>query len=104
MYYQDHEIGRADADGRRLFLRKEFNDKGFHQSGLFICKDRDRRSLVVDSNVYDVHSQQSVALSKAAFAQYVKDQVTPFDQIDFEPFREIFDVFVTILQREPDLA
>jgi S-adenosylhomocysteine hydrolase len=103
MYYEDTDLRRTDAEGRRLFLRKEFNDRGFHRSEPFIWRDREKQTLVVESNVYDSSSQKSMALSKSAFAEYVKNQVPPFDQVGFEAFRQILDVFVTILQRDPGL-
>ena len=97
MYYQDADIKRMDSNGRRLFLLREFRDNGFHLSEPFIWTNHHKGTLVVDEDVYDL-SGTSVVLSKVKFATYISNKTAPFDNMDFTAFREIFDVFIAILQ------
>jgi len=92
MMYTDADLMRVDSEGRRLFLQKEFNDRGFHESGLYVFHFPKSDKLIVDKPVYDKNTEKSVGLSKNAFAEYVMNRTTPFDQVSFEGFAAIFDI------------
>ncbi len=85
---------QIDIHGRRLFLRKEFDTKnGMHRSetGIYRLKPNSN-TLVVDSDVFDIKSKRSIALSKNDFAEYIKKGTTPFDNVDFSEFKNIFKI------------
>ncbi len=98
MYYKGSDLLLTDRDRRRLFLRQEFNDKGFDVVGKLKMENPKSNKLVVEETVFDLATQESVGLSKAAFAQYIVDKVPPFDGVDFEAFPQIFDMFRAILR------
>jgi RNA-directed DNA polymerase len=96
MLYIDADLALTDSEGRRLFLRREFNEKGFHESGKFICQNPKNEYLIVDEHVYETATQKSVALSKNAFAEYLVKQIPPFDQVSFDSFGAIFQILSEI--------
>ncbi len=98
MYYKDSDLLLTDKNRRRLFLRQEFNTKGFNSTGKLKMENPKNSKLVVEETVFDLATQESVGLSKADFAQYILDKVPPFDGIDFEAFPEIFEVLRAILK------
>jgi RNA-directed DNA polymerase len=104
MYYQDKDLKRVDEDGRRLFLRQEFNDKGFNDTGELKMENPKNKKLVVEETVYEWKTQRSVALSKATFAKYIVERTPPFDGVDFEAFREVFALFNSIRQIDAKAA
>jgi RNA-directed DNA polymerase len=96
MMYTDIDLARMDNNGRRLFLQKEFNENGFHESNMYIHHSIKSTKLIIDNPVFETGSQKSVGLSKNAFAEYIERQTQPFDQISFDSFGEIFQVFSAI--------
>jgi RNA-directed DNA polymerase len=103
MYYQDNDLRLADDQGRRLFLREEFNDKGFTYDGKLKMENPKTQKLVVEETIYKLDTQDSVGLAKGAFASNIFNKISPFHSIDFEPFAEIFDVFKEILNEDSQL-
>lgn len=104
MYYKDGELTRSDTSGRRIFLRNEFDDGGVHLSRKFVYRTPKRTAFIVDSDVVDIKTSKNVALPKSDFAKYVGDQVRPFDAMDFEAFRAIFEVIAEIAFEDAKLA
>jgi hypothetical protein len=108
LYYTDQELQTSDRDGRRLFLSSEFNARsGRHlslpqlsigQKGKLAAAARANVVRVIDSEVFNEHSQ-NVALSKAEFAGNVSAGSDSFGLFSFEPFRRLFALVETILQR-----
>lgn len=103
-YYTDEELRISDESGRRLFLSSEFDpDTGTHcdDQALRLRKPgtaRAKHAKIVDSNVGVLNKEgQNVALSKAQFAENILKDFPPFDKMNFEPFRKIFDVIEEIL-------
>lgn len=97
MYYKDDDLKRKDESGRRIFLRSEFDEtNGSHHSENIYCIHPKNQSIVADTDVFDKTSGENVALSKNTFADYILEAEPPFDNVDFEPFKEIFDVIVNI--------
>lgn len=99
MYYPDEDLKKAAADGRRMFLRSEFDHNGFHSSGRFVDPQPRSLALVADK-VLDTATKTSAALSKAAFAEAIGYRTPPFDQMNFDAFGDIFDLFADILQQD----
>lgn len=60
-----------DTHGRRMFLATEFSENGLHQSKQYFRTKPNKKSIVVDSDVYSVASGESMALAKHAFSELV---------------------------------
>lgn len=106
MYYVD-DLKLKDNQGRRLFLTNEFkpNSGVFIQDSKYICcnktlKDAKKRTIikVVDSEVYNSDNDESVALSKEDFAFNILNQVPPFDKVNVDCFRELFDRIIKVIE------
>jgi RNA-directed DNA polymerase len=101
--YQDEEIQRQDAEGRRLFINTEFDQESQRHKTLdLFCRDRSRfpknhEIRIVDDDVFDSENR-NVALPKKKFAEYVLNREPNFDDFDFLAFRGIFDNLEKILQ------
>lgn len=105
-YYNRKDLMRSDKNGRRLFLGDEFYPSGASKDGKYItrCKSIDRKALIngiVDKKVYDIHNDlpmnNSVALSKNAFAELVLNQDELFKDMDFTEFTKVFDIIQKII-------
>ena len=98
MYYTDEDLSLTDDEGRRLFLRQEFNKEGVLNERFFL--DIPNSKTLVPGTVRDIRSGgKNVTMSKAAFANNVKNRAPPFDQINFDAFRLIFDLLAEISTR-----
>lgn len=72
MYYSDEELTRLDKNGRRLFLRDEFDPEGVHKTnGKLFNRHHKTKTLVLDAEVIDSDQRRNVALPKRDFASYV---------------------------------
>ena len=107
MMYPETDIKRVDSNGRRLFLTNEFD---FHttvlRDGTFrkICRNRtlvdaekNHTIKIIDSEVIDVESGIDYALSKKAYANYVRSEETGYDGVDVSGFREVFETIRQII-------
>lgn len=93
MLFPDDVLHRQNVDGRRIFLREEFNRVStLHTSGKFAVPNVNHQSLVADP-VYKAvgGTPVSVALSKVEFAAGVAAGNPPYGGIDFDGFRPTFD-------------
>lgn len=103
LYYQDKDIKRKDIYGRRLFLSDEFNEKnGLHKSliGVYTRSNKINNIngvTIIDSQVFNSDTGESLALSKDGFAEYIKNSDPNFQNFDFSEFKKIFDVIIKIL-------
>jgi len=101
--YQDEEIQRQDADGRRLFINTEFHPESQRHKTLdLFCRDRSRFPRnngirIIDDDVFD-SKNINVALPKRKFAEYALNREPNFDDFNFSAFRGIFDNLQKILQ------
>lgn len=104
MYYSDSEIRTLDQQGRRLFLTSEFSDTGTHREDpeirvgnrhLLKGVTAEKSAKILDSDVYRI--DKPIALSKSKFADYVLNDVDPFNKFNFEQFRTIFEIIDTIV-------
>jgi len=90
MLYPDEILRLRDAEGRRLYLKSEFEQgSGFLAEEEVHCTNIKSRSLVVEE-VYKGY--QKVSLSKIAFAEMIKARQPPFQAISFEGFKSIFEM------------
>lgn len=91
MLYESEVLQRTDAQGRRLFLREEFDaESGVHQSSQYTTPPNN--TALVRGSVFEIASRASVSLSKADFAHAVLEQCPPFSEVGFEGFRPTFEV------------
>lgn len=92
LYYDKEELCRSSQEGRRLFLRDEFDNKnGLCANKPYYTTRPKSTSLIVDP-VYDFNSGNNVALSKSDFADKVFTEEEPYAEISFENFHKIFEV------------
>lgn len=104
-YFSDQELRLTDKNGRRLFLTSEFVEKSGNliensnihvgNKGVLTNYTNSKKAKIIDTDVCD-SSDNNIALTKAAFADYVANSEPPFDSLNFEPFQWIIDVIETI--------
>ncbi len=105
LYYQDKDIKRKDENDRRLFLSDEFNPttgKHISQSGVYTRRKishNQKGITLIDSDVFDINTDKSIALSKNDFAEYIINNNKNFNNIDFSEFNKIFEVISLILDQ-----
>ena len=93
MYFSESDMKLRDVQGRRLFTPDEFDSRtGRHESAELYRLNPTKASNIVDSDVFRLSDNASVAMSKMEFAQLVAKGDPPFDNIDFSRFAAIFDV------------
>ena len=103
LYYQDADLQKTDAKGRRIYQSTEFHaSSGRHTTNPHLSvgnkgKLPSAKSIVriLDLRVYN-EQHENVALSKADFARKVAEGERPFEKMDFTTFGLIFDVIETI--------
>jgi RNA-directed DNA polymerase len=99
MLYRDADLRRRDAEGRRIYLREEFDiHSGFHPDENVSTPNIMTRTLVRE-DVLDRDTGASVGLTKADFATYVEEASPPFDTLDFEGFRPTFEALAELTAR-----
>jgi hypothetical protein len=106
--YKDEDLKKESQDGRRIYLSEEFSQKGRLKKDRKIglenaTKIKDKiskgKSIIIDSGVLDI-DENSLALSKDAFSKHVLNKNEPFNSMDFEGFRGLFDNIQRILTEE----
>lgn len=90
MLHRPETLSRTDGEGRRIFLRSEFDDAGVTADKKFEMRYPGRQTLVV-SNVVREEDGKSVGLGKVAFAEAVYGRVEPYSVIEFDGFRPTLD-------------
>jgi RNA-directed DNA polymerase len=103
LYYTDDDLLKRDNDSRRIFLGHEFyEDSGKHlkepKINTIKLNKTGQKNEIIDEYVYN-EENESIALSKNDFSNYILDETTPFGDVDFSPFREIFDLLSEIEDR-----
>lgn len=106
-YYKNEDLLKEDDKSRRLYLKEEFDPKnGVHNSKKCTVnirmKGKGKGNLIVDSDVIDSLKKENVALSKMAFAEYIKDRKPPFHEVDFSEFKVIFNIIKEIQENYID--
>jgi RNA-directed DNA polymerase len=100
LYYKDDDLLQEDEDGRRIFLGHEFNsESSSHTNDPTINTAKrnkaGRKNEVIDDLVYN-KEHEDISLSKSLFAESVLREKPPFEEVDFSPFKEIFDLLSEI--------
>lgn len=99
LMYQDDDLLKKDADGRRIFLSSEFNafgrlieDKntGVLNASKIKSYLSAAKQKIVDSDVFDNESN-SLALSKINFAMAIESSTPPFDSVNIISFHPLFE-------------
>ncbi|MEX5571137.1 reverse transcriptase domain-containing protein [Pseudomonas syringae] len=89
--YEDKDLYLTDSKGRRLFSRGEFDKHSCHLTEPNIFIKLPAKSLIVDSNVIDISTKESIALSKNDFASQIYSAIPPFDNVSFDGFLPLFN-------------
>lgn len=98
-YYQDDDLLREDAKGRRIYLQQEFDIKGFHKKENHVMYRYPKKMpLIIDFNVMSTDKKENIALSKKDFAKNIERGDTLFDNVNFLEFKKIFDLVLEIRQ------
>ena len=101
MYYFDAQLALRDDNNRRLFLRAEFDERGYHRSLKAYCFQHKKTALVALPPIIDFENKAGdLSLSKDLFATYVLEGTPPFDGIDFRPFAIVFDMLRAIAKHD----
>jgi len=106
LYYSDQELTTTNSSGRRLFLTTEFNESsGTHNNDPLIHLGNkgklgrtanEKGARIIDADVY--RGVDSIALSKAQFADGIYNQVEPFNMFSFAHFNAILDIIEVIIR------
>lgn len=102
LYYQDSEITRSTANGRRLYLSSEFSAKSMLHISERGVSTSDRRVLdsarltVLDDRVFR-GSDENIALTKNGYADHVLNQDENFNDFDVSAFKSVFDAIIQII-------
>ncbi len=86
MLHQPSTLSRTDSEGRRIFLREEFDESGITSDTQFRMRHPQKKTLIVEE-VARVSDGKSVGLGKVAFAEAVYGRASPYSSVDFEGFR-----------------
>lgn len=103
-YYKNEDLKKMDGSGRRLFVGDEFYEKSVNSKcGCYqtVKTDKTGKLVILDKEVYcsnDAAMENSIALSKSDFSEYVYHQEKPFDEMDFEHFDLIINIIKKIIQ------
>lgn len=94
MLYLPSVLTSLDTEGRRVWLRSDFDQAGLsHDGGYQMAHPKNKTTLVVE-HVHPVgDTGKSVGLAKVAFADAVWRGQSPFDHVDFEGFRPTIERF-----------
>lgn len=91
MLHEPEVLRRHDAEGRRVFLRQEFDAAGTSIDGQYEMEHPQRSTLVVDKVHPTGKRDESVAVGKVAFAEAVWRAQKPYTSVDFRGFRPTID-------------
>jgi RNA-directed DNA polymerase len=94
MLYPPSVLASFDNEGRRLWLRSDFDEAGLSHDGCYQMQYPQNKTTLVVEKVHPVgDTERSVGLSKVAFADAVWRGQHPFDHVDFEGFRPTLERF-----------
>ena len=97
LLHTDATLALKDSSGRRIYCLSEFKANSFHTDGHAVMT-KGKSSLIV-SEVRDVNTQENIALSKDSFAEMVLVKKAPFDGVDLNGFKPIFERLVKMRQQ-----
>lgn len=103
--YQDNDLKKQDINGRRIFVTSEFNENGrlstdlkigvknFHDVKAYVESTKEK---IQADEVVDIEGN-SFALSKEQFALNILNKTHPFDNINFDAFKPVFERLQNII-------
>ena len=105
-YYPENLLLKQDDQNRRLFLGSEFFDSGNSRDGKYQTKTgkiqhKVKVNGVIDEKVFersDLEQKNSIALTKANFANLIETSEDFIGDFDFKSFSSLFDRIETILK------
>jgi predicted ATP-binding protein involved in virulence len=105
-YYPRDLLKKEDSNSRRLFLGEEFYFSGNSKDGIYQTKISNIRHKVtvngiIDEKVYlktDLEQNNSIALTKANFANLIENDADFIEGIDFNQFNIIYDRIKLIIK------
>lgn len=103
-YYEIADLKTLDKNGRRLFLGEEFNCKtGISSCKQYVAQEKNKVKplSIIDNYVYQIEDEyydNSIALSKNTFAEYILNDEANFDSFDISKFEKIFDVLEKVVR------
>ena len=103
------DIKKQDKNNRRLFLTNEFSSRSgmLKSDNTIVCRnkaledaEKNQRIKIIDSNVINCCSEteENIALSKEDFANNILNRTPPFDNVNIEGFRSLFETINQILK------
>ncbi len=105
--YEDNDLKKLDKNGRRLYISSEFDKNGRLEANKcvgvknnekiknYISKEQEK---IKDNDVIDIEGN-SLALTKEEYASNILDQIPPFDKMNFDAFKPVFDRLKIILNK-----
>ncbi|MGD9711258.1 MAG: reverse transcriptase domain-containing protein [Thermomicrobiales bacterium] len=93
LLYSDEVLGREDGEGRRVFLRSEFDpETGLHEDGKCYTPHAGSKGSLVIEQVRSLDEQaRSLARTKMDFANAVEARESPYLEVDFSGFVPTLD-------------
>lgn len=106
MLYKKDDLKITDSNGRRIYLSEEFTEKSRRlATDLSIsCNNnklteaiKNKTTKIIDSGVFDI-KENSLALSKNEFADYIYNEIGDFTKVSVDSFSEIFSKISKIIK------
>jgi RNA-directed DNA polymerase len=98
MLYPRDKLCALTSDGRRVFLRDEFDAiTGLSNDGLYRRDKPGAHSILVGHRVTRIADGYSSLLSKSDLAKMVLDKVAPFDDMPFDGFVPTFRLIDSVV-------
>lgn len=89
-YYAMEDIKSCTLDGRRLYLRSEFDSEGWNDDkSLVYTLQAMKEAVVASSKVFNVYTKNDVSLSKDSFAEEMQKKISG-GEIDLSSFKQLF--------------
>jgi len=113
MYFKDEEIKTPDKSNRRLFFSNEITKRistttnNFETYEVVSPKPKEENEKkIFDTDVGKITDTEGkqLAISKTSFAEYIYNDVEPFNNFDFKEFTKIFEIIKKILSGEGNHA
>lgn len=95
MYYP-LEVIHLRKEGRRIFLDSEFHKKTRRHLVEPCYTTNKKDTLIIDDEVFHTETSDSLAMSKSSFADLIFTSTPPFDSVNFERFRILFETIELI--------
>lgn len=98
LLYTDADLHLKTPEGRRIYLREEFDKDGAHKDPdeSVVCVNPGSAELVPQSVMHGV-TKKDVALSKASFAALVADHHPPYENVNFEGFVPLIETIRKVI-------